>query len=354
MKKVIDIGGKKVGEGCSCLIVAEIGINHDGKKAKAKELIRAAADSGADAVKVQSFRVDEFLSPSKGKIFKYKAGGKTVTENSYDMFKKRELKWEWHAELMEYAGSKGLVFFSTPQSEEGVDMLDGLGVPAFKIGSDDLIHYELIKYTAGKHKPLFLSTGMATVDEIDGAVKSVKDAGNKDLVLFHCVSLYPADPGHVNLKAMSFLKKRYGVPVGFSDHTLGIAVPIAAAALGACAIEKHFTLKRSGKGPDHIVSLEPKEMEGLVKSVRTAEKALGEERKAPVAAEETARLNARRSIVAARDINEGEALTRSDVAFKRPGTGMRPSDLVKILGMKARKNIMEGEIIEPGSLGKWS
>jgi len=243
------------------------------------------------------------------------------------------------------AQKRRIVMFSTPFDEESVDFLETLPVPIYKIGSGDLTNLDLVKYVARKGKPVILSTGMATLDEIQDAVSAVREQGNKSIVLLQCVSSYPSDPADSNLRVMQTLREMFQLPVGFSDHTLGIEVSLAAAALGAAVIEKHFTLSRKLLGPDHKTSLEPKEFTHLVKGVRIVEQALGRPEKIPTEAEFEMRSIARRSIVASRMIQKGEAITKEMVAMKRPGTGIQPKELPRLLGKRAVREIKPDEVL---------
>jgi sialic acid synthase SpsE len=262
------------------------------------------------------------------------------------MLRHLELSADAHRELQSYCHECGIIFLSTPFDDVAVDLLDELGVPAFKISSGDLTNSPLLEHVASKGKPVILSTGMSELSELIEAVSVLNTAGCENPVLLHCVSNYPADPAEVNLRAMQTMRSAFDVPVGFSDHTEGIDVALAAVALGACVIEKHFTLDRTLPGPDHRASLEPAELRELVRSIRRVETALGNGRKVPSASElETAKV-ARRSLVAARDIPAGVTLERSMVVMRRPGTGMSPGMIETLLNRRTVREIAAGTLLD--------
>src|SRR5215208_4566960 len=322
--QTIKVDNKLIGPGQPVFVIAEAGVNHNGDLKMARALIDVAVDSGADAVKFQTFQADRLVTPEAPKAA-YQAANTGDTESQFEMLRRLELSPEAHRELQSYCEERGIIFLSTPFDEEAVDLLDELGVPAFKISSGDLTNSPLLEHVARKGKPVILSTGMSELSELIEAVSVLNTAGCETPILLHCVSNYPADPAEVNLRAMQTMRSAFDVPVGFSDHTQGIDVALAAVALGACVIEKHFTLDRTLQGPDHLASLEPTELRELVRSTRRVEKALGSGRKVPTASEmETAKV-ARRSLVAARDIAAGATLEREMVVMRRPGTGMSPA-----------------------------
>jgi len=341
MKKV-KIGARWIGEREPCFIVAEAGVNHNGKIRLAKQLIDAAKDAGADAVKFQSFKAENVVTRKAPKA-KYQKETTDTKESQYEMIKKLELSAGDFEELALHAQNKGIIFLSTPFDKGGVDLLDGLGVPAFKIASGEITNFPLIRYIAKKGKPVILSTGMAILGEINEALQVIQSEGIKGIVLLHCVSTYPAKVEDVNLKAMETLRCKFKLPVGLSDHTLGINIPIAAAALGACMIEKHFTLDKSLPGPDHQASLEPEELKQMIKAVRAVEKAIGDGNKIPTEEERQIQKVARRSIVAGVDIPQGAIITEEMLAIKRPGTGIEPKYMNKVIGAVARCRIEQDE-----------
>ncbi|MBI4125579.1 MAG: N-acetylneuraminate synthase [Deltaproteobacteria bacterium] len=344
MVKEVVIQNRKMGQGHPCFIIAEAGVNHNGDVKMAKKLIDAAAHAGADAVKFQTFRADNVVTSDAPKAqYQIRATGRQ--ESQLEMLKKLELPLEAFQELQNYCLQKGILFMSTPFDEDCADFLDEMGMPVFKIPSGELTNAFFVAHVAEKKKPLIVSTGMATLEEVDAAVRIILDANNTKFVLLHCVSSYPADPGDVNLRAMDALRKFFKVPVGFSDHTRGIEVALAAVAMGACVLEKHFTLCRRMSGPDHQVSLEPDELMQLVKGIRTVEMAFGNGLKQPCEAEiDTAKV-ARRSLVANRDIAKGSRLALEWVAIKRPGTGLAPAILPRLVGLQVKSDIQAGSFL---------
>ena len=262
----LKIGDKLIGEEEPCFIIAEAGVNHNGSVELAKKLIDAAKDAGADAVKFQTFKAESVVVKDAQKAEYQK---ETTGEGSqYEMIKKLELTEEDFRELADYAKEKDIMFLSSPFDKESVDLLNELDVPAFKVGSGEITNLPLLRYIAKKEKPIILSTGMSTLGEIEEALDVIRSEGVEDIILLHCVSNYPARIEDVNLRALGTLKQAFKLPVGFSDHTLGITAPIAAVALGACVIEKHFTLDRNLPGPDHKASLEPEELKEMAKAIR--------------------------------------------------------------------------------------
>ena len=279
------------------IIIAEAGVNHNGSLELAKRLIEAAADAGADAVKFQTFVAEEVVSINAPKA-EYQKQATDASESQYEMIKKLELSREAHKELMEYAKNKNIMFLSTPFDERSVDLLVELGVPLIKISSGEITNHPFLRYIAKKDLPIILSTGMSTLEEVREAVSVIKKTGCNDLTLLHCTSNYPALFEDCNLRAMKTMADAFKIPVGYSDHTPGRVVPVAVAALGACVIEKHFTLDKNLPGPDHKASLDPDELKDMVYDIRKVEKALGSSVKAPVELELEVRNVVRRSIVA--------------------------------------------------------
>lgn len=337
----VKLGNRLVGEREPCFIIAEAGVNHNGDISLAIKLIDAAAAAGADAVKFQTFRAEDVVTADAEKA-DYQKETAGTGESQFQMLKNLELNRNDFQKLFDYARKKGIIFLSSPFDNEGVDLLEGLGVPAFKIPSGEITNYPLLKYIVAKNKPLILSTGMATLKEVKEALDVIK---SRDIILLHCVSSYPARIEDTNLKAMETLKNTFRLPVGMSDHSKGITVPVAAAALGACVIEKHFTLGRSLPGPDHKASLEPDELKQMVEAIRDVEKAMGDGLKQPAEKEEEIIKVSRRSIVAAVDIPGGTIITDEMLAIKRPGTGLEPKYLDKIIGGKTKVDIQRDELI---------
>ncbi len=335
----------RISENAPVFIIAEAGVNHNGSIALAKQLIDVAAEAGVDAVKFQTFITEEVVSINAPKA-EYQKQTTKASESQFDMIKKLELSKEEHQELMNYAKHKNIMFLSTPFDERSVDLLVELGVPLIKISSGEITNHPFLKYITKKGLSIILSTGMSTLEEVAEAVSVIKAAGCADLTLLHCTSNYPARVEDRNLLAMKIMADAFDVPVGYSDHTPGIYVSLAAAAMGACVIEKHFTLDKDLPGPDHKASLEPAKLEEMVKSIRLVEKALGSFVKAPVESELEVRDVARRSIVAKVDIPVGTVITEHILAFKRPGTGVSPKDVSKLLGSKTKHNIKKDELIK--------
>jgi N-acetylneuraminate synthase/N,N'-diacetyllegionaminate synthase len=332
-----------IGEGEPCFIVAEAGVNHNGKLALAKKLIDEAKKASVDAIKFQVFSADRVITKMAKKAGYQKKP--TERETQYEMLKKLELCDEDFRKLAVYARKKNIIFLASVFDTEGADLLEGLEVPAFKIPSGELTNFPLLEYVVKKGKPMIVSTGMAYLEEVGEALKVIRRAGGGEVVLLHCVSNYPARVEEINLKAIVTMKRAFKVPVGLSDHTLGILVPVVAVALGACVIEKHFTLSRKLPGPDHKASLEPAELREMILRVREIEKAMGNGEKKPIKSEESMRKLVRRSIVAGVPIQTGTIIKREMLAFKRPGTGLPPMDVKKIVGMVAKKNIKADELI---------
>jgi len=266
-------------------------------------------------------------------------------ESHYEMIRKLELSDADFKKLAVYAQKKGIMFLSTPFDKESVDMLDELGVPAFKIASGEITNLPLIRHIAQKGKPVILSTGMSTLEEVGEALKVIKNEGLRDIILLHCVTAYPAKVEDVNLKAMETMRKAFNLPVGLSDHTIGIAVPIAAVALGAAIIEKHFTLDKNLPGPDHQASLEPKELKQMIEAIREVERSLGNGVKSPTAEESEIKKVARRSIVARMDIPKGTIITEEMLDVKRPGTGIEPKYIDRVVGGVASVLIRQDELV---------
>jgi len=340
--KAIQIDRFRIGPGRPCFVVAEAGVNHNGDPATARALMEAAAEAGADAVKFQTFRADRLASPRAPKA-DYQTETTDPAESQLEMLRRLELPEEAFGELAAFCREKGILFLSTPFDRESADLLERLGVSAFKTASGDITDLPFLAHVAGKGRPMIVSTGMSTLDEVGAAVGAVRDAGNDRIVLLHCVSSYPADPAEVNLRAMRTMAEAFDLPVGYSDHTMGIEVGLAAAALGACLIEKHFTLDREMPGPDHRASIEPAELARMVRSIRIVESCLGDAEKRPRSSEEAGLRVGRKSLLAARDLAAGEPLGREDVAVKRPGTGIRPAHLEDALGRKLLRDVPRDE-----------
>ena len=319
-------------------IIAEAGVNHNGSLETAKALVRQAGMAGADAVKFQTFRADALAAEGLEKAW-YQKKTSNAEESQLSMLRRLELGVEEHRELVRFCRSQRIMFLSTPFDEQSADLLESLGVPMLKIGSGELTNLPFLRHVARKRKPMIISTGMANLGEVEDALEVVLSAGNREITLLHCVTEYPAPPKEVNLRAMQTLHRAFGFPVGYSDHTEGIEIAVAAAALGASVIEKHFTLDRSAEGPDHRSSLDPPMFADMVRAIRNVEDAMGDGRKRPAPCEIKNIPMARRSVVALGAISKGRVITRDLLAIKRPGDGIAPRDMDKIVGLKARRSI---------------
>lgn len=339
----LSVGGRWIGDGEPCFVIAEAGANHNRDLGMAKELIAVAAEAGADAVKFQTYSAETLYSKATPR-FTYLA--EVTDKSTFDLIKEIELPREWQAELAEDAKRRGLLFMSTPFDHRAVDELAALDVPAFKVASFEIVDLPLIRHAAGKGKPMIVSTGLADYEDIADAVATCREAGNDEIVLLQCASLYPAPPERINLRAMETMRRAFGTLVGLSDHTLGVHVAAAAPALGACVIEKHFTLSRTLKGPDHAFAIEPLELATLVRHVRDVEAALGDGRKTgPVAAEREMHEKARRSVIASCPIRRGTTIARDMLTIKRPGFGIRPKFIELVVGRVARVDIDEDAVL---------
>jgi pseudaminic acid synthase len=339
---VVRIGDREVGGGAPVYVIAEAGSNHDRNLDQAKRLIDVAAEAGADAVKFQTFAADRIVAETKTRA-KYLDDLLPPDKTMSDLFRELELPREWHATLFEHATAAGIDFISTPFDMEAVDLLDDLGVKAFKVASYELWHLPLIREVASRGKPIICSTGMANMADVQDAVDTVAATGNDQLILLHCVVNYPPPFSDLNLRAIQTLRTAFGVPVGYSDHSSGITAPIVATALGAAVIEKHYTLSRDLPGPDHRFAIEPDELKAMVRGIRDAQDALGNGIKRMAPAEADLFVTARRSLFAARDLNAGTILSEEDVAILRPGTGIEVRDLPKVVGRTARRAIVRHE-----------
>lgn len=339
----IRIGDRLVGAGHPCFIIAEAGINHNGNLDMAIELVDVASASGADAVKFQTFDPDTLVTRSAGKA-QYQKTSDDDTQTFYELLKGLQLPDSAFEKLSRHAAQRGIIFMSKGYFKE-LDLLVGLGVPVLKIDSASAIYYSLLRKAAGYGLPVILSTGGCNLGEVEKALAILADSGNPRVIVLHCTTAYPAPVEQMNLRAMGTLREAFGVTVGLSDHSQGIEVALAAVALGASVIEKHFTLSRSLPGPDHPASLEPQELTHLVAGIRKVESAMGGARKRATSLElENLRI-VRRSLVADRDIRAGERFTTDSVAFKRPSGGLGEDLLEVVLGRVAARDIAEGEAI---------
>lgn len=330
-----------VGQGHPCFVIAEAGVNHDGDVELAHRLIDVAADAGADAVKFQTYETDALVSAGAPKA-RYQIETTGADESQRDMLKRLELPRQAHDALKRHAESRGVVFLSTPFDAGSAAFLRDLGVSAFKLPSQELINLPFLAQIAAYSRPMLVSTGMATIGEVASAMDTIERSGAPPVALFHCVSAYPAEAEDANLRAMATLSAAFGVPVGFSDHTLGTAVALASIALGATVLEKHFTLDRTRPGPDHRASLEGRELAQMIAEVRLVEAALGDGRKRPQAKELGNGLAARKSLIAARNIAAGVPLSPDDIIVQRPGTGLPPAVIDLVIGRALTRSIVAG------------
>jgi N-acetylneuraminate synthase len=345
MNQFLQIQGRSIGPGNPCYIVAELSANHGQRFEEAVKIIEAAKDSGADAVKLQTYTPDTLTINCDSQYFRIKKGSIWENRNLYDLYSEAYTPWEWQPKLQKIANGLGLHLFSTPFDASAVDFLENMDVPAYKIASFEIIDLPLIRLVAKTGKPVILSTGMASLAEIDEAVRIIRSNSNEQLALLKCTSSYPAAPEDMNLGTIQHLSLAFGVPVGLSDHSLDIAVPVTAVALGACIIEKHLTLKRSKTGPDSAFSLEPSEFRSMVEAVRTAEQAIGEVCYELREREKGNRLF-RRSLFAVEDIQAGQIFTQQNIRSIRPGYGLHPRYFEVVLGKKAAVNIYRGTPLE--------
>lgn len=341
MTSSITIGGRRIGPGEPTYIVAEMSANHGQSFDEAARILGAAKRAGADAIKLQTYTPDTLTIDCDREEFRIGAGTPWEGRTLYDLYGEAYTPWEWQPQLKELAAELELELFSTPFDATAVDFLEGMGVAAYKIASFELVDPALIRRVAATGKPIILSTGMATLEEIEEAVEAAREAGCRELALLKCTSAYPALPEEMNLRTLSHLSATLGVPVGLSDHTLGIAVPVAAVALGAVIVEKHLTLSRSKPGPDSAFSLEPEEFQQMVDGVRTAEKALGEARYGASEREAASRVF-RRSLFVVEDVAAGGELTAHNVRSIRPGHGLAPRHLPEVLGRRAARDLARG------------
>jgi pseudaminic acid synthase len=352
IRKIL-IKNRTVGPSTPVYIIAELSANHNQDFNRALKLIKAAKKAGADAVKLQTYTPDTITIDCDNGYFRIGKGNLWEGKNLYRLYGEAFTPWEWQPELKKAAEDLGIDLFSTPFDRTAVDFLEDMEVPAYKIASFELIDLPLIEYVAKTGKPVLLSTGMATEQEIKEAIDTVQKTGNDQVALLKCTSAYPAPPEEMNLRTIPDLIKKFNIPVGLSDHTLGWVAPVAAVSLGACIIEKHFTLSRADPGPDSVVSAEPPEFSEMVRAVRSTELALGTVRYGVMKHEE-ANVIFRRSLFVTRDIAAGEEFSVENVRSIRPMYGLSPKYLSKVIGKKARKPVLKGtpldwDLIDDGS-----
>ncbi|MCI8752417.1 MAG: N-acetylneuraminate synthase [Lachnospiraceae bacterium] len=327
------------------LIIAEAGVNHNGDIKLAKKLALVAKECGADIVKFQTANLASFVSEHAG-MARYQKENIGKETSQREMLEKLLLSYDEFSVLASYCSKIGIQFLSTPFDIKSVKFLQQFGCPFWKIPSGEVTNFPYLIEIAKTHKPVIMSTGMCTMNEIEEAILVLESYGSGNITLLHCTTEYPAPFGHVNLKAMSLLHNKFLKPVGYSDHTLGIEVPIAAVAIGGVVIEKHFTLDREMEGPDHKASLEPHELKQMVKSIHNIEKAMGDGIKQPYPEEFENRIVARKSIVAKKDICKGEIFTEHNITTKRPGNGISPMEWFNVIGKCAKKDFKEDEMVE--------
>ena len=334
LKQRMQIGSRWIGEGEPAFIIAEIGSNHDGSLEQAKKLIDACANIKVGAVKFQSFSAEKLLNQKK-----LNKKGNWIYDPAFKVIKSLELPTEWHKELFDYAANYDLIFLSSAFDLDKVDLLNSIGVPAFKIASGDINYIQLLQHIAKFKKPILLSTGAAYLDEVEEAIRIIQKEGNNQIALLHCVSNYPPSFKDANIQAMVTIKKAFKAIVGYSDHSPGITVPLGAVAWGAKVIEKHITFDRNLKGPDHPFALTVEEFEQMIKEIRNLEDALGNGVKEPVSGEILERAGARRSIYSKVKIHKGEKISPEMLKIVRHAYGLNPSELKKIIGRKAKVDI---------------
>ena len=345
LPKTIKIGSRFIGEGHPTLFIAEIGANFDGNLEKAKKLVLAAKESGADVAKFQTFSTPKIVSEKGFSKMKLRgvhgSWGRTVNE----VFKDAEFPREWHKIIADYCKKVGIMFSSAAYDFEGVDLLDSLEVPFFKIGSGDITWHEILKYTAKKGRPIMLGTGASTLAEVSEAVKVITDTGNKKLVLLQCITNYPSKIESANINVLKTYQGVFGVITGYSDHTPGDIVPLGAVALGGKVIEKHFTLNKKDKGPDHPHSLEPYEFKEMVGKIRELEKALGSTIKKVVEEESETVVVQRRSLCLNRNLVKGSVIKESDLIELRPALGILPKLKKNVIGLTVKKNLYARDLL---------
>jgi len=337
----LQINQRIVGAGQPVYVIAEISANHNHEFEQAAKIVRAAKDAGADAVKLQTYTADTITLRSDQECFVVKGGTLWDGKTLHNLYGEAFMPWEWQPKLKVIANELGMDLFSSAFDETAVDFLESMGVPAHKVASFELVDIPLIQKMASTGKPLIMSTGMASLEEIDEAVAAARGAGATQIALLKCTSAYPASPEEMNLRTIPYLAAHAGLPVGLSDHTMDVAVPVTAIALGACIIEKHLTLSRAVPGPDSAFSLEPSEFKAMVDAVRIAERSLGQARFGASEKEEGSRLF-RRSLFVVADMKCGETFTEENVRSIRPGRGLHTRHLREVLGKPAAREIQRG------------
>ncbi len=339
------INNRNIGKEYPPYIIAEMSANHNGDINNAKELIKSAKNAGADAIKIQSYKPDTITLNSTSEEFMINDGGLWDGRSLYDLYEEAHMPWDWHKPLFELSKEVGLTIFSSPFDKSAVDLLEDLNAPAYKIASFEVIDIPLIRYVASTKKPMIISTGMANEDEISEALETAKSNGCNEIALLHCVSSYPASPEDYNIRTISDMESKFKVNVGISDHTIENTTAITSIAFGACVIEKHFTLDRSGGGPDDSFSLEPRELKDLCLSSKIAWSSIGEINYKLKAAE-APNIKFRRSLYFINNLKKGDIITASDIASVRPGYGIPPKNFDLILGKKVLKDIKKNSAVK--------
>ena len=338
MKKIDILNLNKV------FVIAEAGVNHNGDMSLAKKLIYAAKEAGADAVKFQNFKASRVISTFAKKA-EYQKNHTNDSESQLDLVSKLELKDDDYAILQDYAKKLGILFLSTPKDIPSAELLEKIDIPIYKIGSSEINNFEFLGYISSKNKPIILSTGMCVLSEVEEAINAIKNSGNSLVAILHCVSQYPTPIDQVNLKSMITMKKAFNLPVGYSDHTIGSSVVLAAVALGAQIIEKHFTIDKTLEGPDHKVSMDLNEMKDMIKSIRSVESCLGDGLKRPAKCEINNIIHLRRSLVFSNNFKVGHMIDYDDLSIKRPGNGLEPKYKTQLIGQKLLKDVSMDEPI---------
>lgn len=341
---ILSLDGRQFGVGYPCFVIAEAGVNHNGDVSLAHELIDAAADAGVDAVKFQTFDPEQVAAPSASKA-DYQVETTGEDGSQLDMLRQLVLPREAYAQLIRHADDRALIFLSTPFDRGSADFLLRLGVPAFKVSSGDVTNHPFLEHLAHSGLPILLSTGMSTLEEVISAVDAIRAAGGSSLALFHCVSNYPTQPADCNLRAMDTMRAAFGVPTGWSDHTDGIDISLAAVALGANLLEKHFTLDRTLPGPDHQASLEPGELRAMMDAIRRIEPALGDGIKRPTLSEIPIAAIGRRSLYWRTSLPVGAVVTTGDFTSLRPGTGISPAEQSSLVGQRLARAVQVGAMV---------
>jgi len=345
MNKTVTLGRKVISEHSPAFVIAEAGVNHNGNPEMARTLIKEAHACKADCVKFQTYKAERVVTESAPKA-KYQLGTTKASQSQLDMLREIELKPEYHRELKLYAEELGMVFLSTPYNPEDVELLESIGVLAYKVASGQIVEYPFLRKIAGTGKPIFLSTGMASLAEVDTALGVIRKEGNDQVILLQCTTNYPSQFEDANLRVLQTLGSTFGVLVGYSDHTVGDETAIAAVALGAKVIEKHFTLDKDLPGPDHSASMTPRELKCLVEKIRRVESSLGSGIKEPCAVEMENSAGMRRSITASCSISKGEEITPEKITFKRPATGLSHAFYDIIIGKYAARDILSDEQLQ--------